>query len=270
MTLTVIVLLSFSVFSCARYRHSSGDKIVFDTINVQQVFKSAPEQPPVTYRLDVDFVYPSSMSDTAKLARLQAAFTEKFFDDFSGLSPRKAVDSLLAQQKSYFQTILSPGDFEDEEPTDFASEYHLIMKNEVVFQGAGLVSFVVESEDYWGGAHPLHSIAGYVFNLATGEFLTEDNFAGAHYGQNIGKLISASIAAMYSLNAGETLEDIGFDSNQIAPNGNFTVDAEGITYYYNEYEIACYAVGQSRAFIPYSELSVYIRPDSPLARLIKK
>jgi hypothetical protein len=269
MTLSAAICLLFAS-SCSRYSRPSDSRIDFDTIIVQQVFQSEPEKSPLTYSLDVRFVFPAVMADTARLARLQAAVVSKFFiDDYSGLSPQAAAESMLVQQRNYFLTINPPGDWMADTPHDSVPAYYLTLKNDFVFQGDGLLSFTVESESFEGGAHPQHNISGYVYNLATGSFLSEDAFAGENYRQNIGDLITAQIAEMHHLDNGQTLEDIGFDANQILPNGNFTVDSTGITYYYNEYEIAPYYIGDSRVFIPFSELKVYIRPDSPLALLIK-
>ena len=65
------------------------------------------------------------------------------------------------------------------------------------------------------------------------------------------------------------LENIGFFSvEEIFPNGNFLVDEDGITYTFNEYEIAAYVVRETNVFLPYAEILYLLKKDSPIAKLI--
>ena len=72
----------------------------------------------------------------------------------------------------------------------------------------------------------------------------------------------------YNMNP-KDLENIGFFSvEEIFPNGNFLVDEDGITYTFNEYEIAAYVVRETNVFLPYAEILYLLKKDSPIAKLI--
>ena len=65
------------------------------------------------------------------------------------------------------------------------------------------------------------------------------------------------------------MENIGFFSvEEIFPNGNFLVDGDGITYTFNEYEIAAYVVRETNVFLPYAEIQYLLKKESPIAKLI--
>ena len=67
------------------------------------------------------------------------------------------------------------------------------------------------------------------------------------------------------------LENIGFFSvDEIYPNNNFYVDDQGITYTFNEYEVAAYVVGPVHVHLSFDEVSVLLKPDTPVARLAGK
>ncbi|GHV08859.1 hypothetical protein FACS1894160_3850 [Bacteroidia bacterium] len=97
--------------------------------------------------------------------------------------------------------------------------------------------------------------------------MTENDFAGDDFEQNMSAVIVQKILEANELNNPDQLENLGFYGSEILPNGNFTLNDKGITYYFNEYEIAAYFVGVTEVFIPYEELNIYIISDSPIASL---
>ena len=77
------------------------------------------------------------------------------------------------------------------------------------------------------------------------------------------------IAKQNNVANNKELENIGFFSiDEIFPNGNFMVDETGITYSFNEYEIAAYVVGATHVQLPYKEIRHLLRDDSPISSLI--
>ena len=58
-----------------------------------------------------------------------------------------------------------------------------------------------------------------------------------------------------------------FSIDEIFPNGNFLIDDNGITYTFNEYEIAAYVVGATNVHLPYEEIQYLLKKESPIAHL---
>jgi hypothetical protein len=64
------------------------------------------------------------------------------------------------------------------------------------------------------------------------------------------------------------LENLGYyPIDEIVPNNNFTIDNNGITYYFNVNEIGDVMVGLSQVFIPYEEINIYMKKENPIAFL---
>ena len=57
-----------------------------------------------------------------------------------------------------------------------------------------------------------------------------------------------------------------FTIEDIVPNDNFWLSAEGINYSYNQYEIAPYSMGVIDVTVPYSELKNILLPESIVSR----
>jgi hypothetical protein len=287
--LAVYCTAFFCLSSCNEKIKSFENEIAFDTIRIDKTFQSKTGKPELTYKMDLAFVYPKSFKNNEKLKVIQSAFVDKFFpysSNYTHLSPKIAVDSFLVQYNDYFQSLCL-SKFNDEIET--AEEHHhanhsdsleeeknnypfyFNIENKIVFNRNNLISFTVESDMFEGGAHGSHGIFGYVLNLNTGEFISEDAFAGINYKKNLSSVIVSKILKANNLVNEKELLDIGYDDiGEIAPNGNFTVDEKGITYYFNEYEIAAYYVGSTKVFIPYEELKIFITDDNPIAILSKK
>jgi len=147
--------------------------------------------------------------------------------------------------------------------------YELNLEDEILYNRNNFISFIVRNTNYEGGMHGSYSVYGYVIDLNTGKFLTEEDFAGNNYKKNLSSVMVQKIAAAKGLDRVSELEDIGYNAiEDIIPNENFTIDDKGITYYFNECEIAAYFVGVTEVFISYEELKAYISIDSPISFLV--
>jgi hypothetical protein len=262
----------FFCISCKDKTKTTNNAISFDTIRIDetQPSENVDSGANISCRLKITFIYPNSYKDADILHKLQSAFTERVFSmKYAGLSPQQAVDSFKMQYiKDFRGEIFSNEDYNLEDGSGF--QYHLDLENKIIYSGNDLISFSVESESFEGGAHGAHSIFGYVIDLKTGEYITEESFAGTNYKKNLSEAIIKKIAEANKVSNSEQLENMGYNYvSDIVPNGNFTVDEKGITYYFNEYEIAAYFIGITKIFIPYEELKIFITDDNPITPLIK-
>ena len=268
----ILILFVFSTvlnISCVKKLSSTDNDIVFDTIQTDKSDSIDYKKSKLECNLHISFTYPVSYNKTSQLGDLQKIFIEKFFPpQYSNLSPQEAMEKFSAKYISDFKAIKPEDFFEEdhilEDENNFM--YELSLENEIRYNRNNFISFVVKSIIYEGGAHGSNSIYGYVIDLNTGKILTEEDFAGKNYKKNLASLIAQKIAASKDLKDASQLENIGFFSiENIVPNENFILDDKGITYYFNEYEIAAYFVGTTEVFIPYEELKAYITNDNQIS-----
>lgn len=119
----------------------------------------------------------------------------------------------------------------------------------------GWQSYCCASSDYQGGAHGMYGETYRVFDLATGEQVRQSDFLrdGADEDEELSDLLYESVLAGLD----EEQEDGLFGTP--APNENFSVSDEGVTWHYNPYEIAPYAFGVLEATLTWEELKPFLK-----------
>lgn len=114
----------------------------------------------------------------------------------------------------------------------------------------GFLNYNVSGSDYmFGAAHGYYYFAPVVIELRTGCRLREEQLFKEDYREGLAQLL------FYYLEQSENYEDgmLLWDEG-IYPNNNFLLTADGISYFYNPYEITAYAYGLIQVDIPASAL----------------
>jgi hypothetical protein len=77
------------------------------------------------------------------------------------------------------------------------------------------------------------------------------------------KLSKQAFFEKHSLNAEKSLSEQGFwfENDEFKPNENFMLTAEGLTLFFNAYEVAPYVVGSTRLVLPWNQLRPLLKPD---------
>jgi hypothetical protein len=277
-----IFILFFSACSfcllfitCERKISSIDNNVSFDSIQINETYHLFNDTAKPACNLQILFAFPNTSSDEQSLKTLQTIFTEKMYGNFfSALTPQKATNDYTTQYIETFEQYENSvtkedsieGEGEDEYKDETGFSYYTRLKNTVLFNKNGFISFTVNSLVYEGGAHSSQSIYGYVINLQTGQLLQEEDFAGINFNRNVAKLLAQKIAENNGLEDPVDLENIGYNSvEDIVPNNNFTIDEKGITYYFNENEIAGTMLGLIPVFIPYEEINIYMKKEGPIS-----
>ena len=267
-------LFGFLFFSSCNYyfkKTESNNNLTLDTIRINKIHSPNNDSTNFKCKIDLTFIYPKTWSDENGLKKLQSIFIrETLQEQFANLTPQEATEAFVAQYFAEFDSIAFEeypmDEYEMEDETGFA--YYMQLKNEITYNQNQFISFAVETHLYEGGAHGSNNIHGYVINLNSKKLLKEEDFSGINYSQNMAGLMKQKLAKKNELSDPNKLENIGYTSlSDIKPNGNFTIDEKGITYYFNEYEIAAYFLGTTRIFIPYEEFNIYLMKYSPISSI---
>jgi hypothetical protein len=250
------------------------NEIRFDTLQVRETYHLLGDSANPYCTLESSFIYPSEYNDKKALDKLTRHFIQTFFgEDETAPTPKDAMDQYVEKYMADYRELES--DFKEESeitgkkpPQESWYAYYEISFNEIIYNKRHLVSYTVAIEYYTGGAHGGHGYNHYVLSLETGDDLNEDDIFKDDYQNELARLIVDAIAADHHMTTPEDLENIGyFNVKEIYPNNNFYVNGDGITYTFNEYEIAAYYVGKIDVFLPYDKIRHLMREDSPVAPL---
>ena len=249
----------------------SENPIQFDSLFVEKTYHFFDVDTNPKCLLQINFVYPVNYSNKEILNLTLQQFVSVYFgDDYKTLTPKDAAekyaDNFINAYKEIekeFKVEMENHDMEEFDETWYANEES--SSNQIVYNRNDLLSLVVSKGYYYGGAHGGHNYANRVIDLKTGRRIMEDEIFEDDYHDDLAKIIIDVIALSHNVEMAE-LENIGFyNLDEISSNNNFYVDEIGITYTYNEYEIAAYVLGAVSVQIPYENIRHLLRRESPLS-----
>lgn len=247
--------------------------IRFDTMALKESYHIKNIETNPGCSLQINFVFPVEYQNQQVLKAVQQQFVGAFLgDDYMQSSPREAVNQYAENYLNDFKKRET--DFESDveehgsEPNDEWYSSYEILSDSIYYNQNDLLSMVVSKEYDTGGAHNAHHYTNRVIDLKTGERVTEAAVFIEDYQDDLAKIIVDAIALYNNVDKASDLENIGFfNVNEIYPNKNFYVDEVGITYTFNEYEIAAYVVGATSVRIPYEKIRHLLRKESPIAHI---
>ncbi|RRD73188.1 DUF3298 and DUF4163 domain-containing protein [Tannerella forsythia] len=254
-------------------RKVKENDIRFDTMALKESYHIKNIETNPGCSLQINFVFPVEYQNQQVLKAVQQQFVGAFLgDDYMQSSPREAVNQYAENYLNDFKKRET--DFESDveehgsEPNDEWYSSYEILSDSIYYNQNDLLSMVVSKEYDTGGAHNAHHYTNRVIDLKTGERVTEAAVFIEDYQDDLAKIIVDAIALYNNVDKASDLENIGFfNVNEIYPNKNFYVDEVGITYTFNEYEIAAYVVGATSVRIPYEKIRHLLRKESPIAHI---
>ena len=244
---------------------SAGPSIAFRVARC--VRPPTADGPGVDVKYEVE--WPQRAASTQALARVRAAIWAAIVleeDNQEGATPAFDADRALeARAEALHREYL---DFRRDFP-DSARQWHSHGTARVTFRHPAAVAVRVETDEFTGGAHPNARAIHLVFDPASGRTLGPwDVFLPARSDELL-KRIKAAIRKVRGLDERASLEAEGFWEKEIAPR-NMSVDARGVVFTNNSYDIACHSMGGTEIRLAWAELEGLLDPDSPLAPLWKE
>ena len=231
----------------------------------------------------IRYAYPVAVNASDEvLAKLQRAVCQTVLGDaFLDMRPRQAIEAYAAMKHNeYIQNNLPllqewAIDHEDEPLGETLFNEELIISAAPIGNLTGnsqlstlnpqlsapsLWSYAMDVYEYTGGAHGNRYLLIQNYDLQTGDAVSEQDFFIDDYYEPLKTLLLEALIAQ--TDEAETMKDLrrlGYSVADVVPNENFYVTPEGITYVYNPYEIAPYAMGCIQISLPWDSLRHLLR-----------
>jgi hypothetical protein len=156
--------------------------------------------------------------------------------------------------------------------TDYPMNWELSRSIEVQYSDEKIFSVSFTEYSYLGGAHPNSYTVFTVLELNSGNKITLEDIFIANYEPILNKIAEQEFRKLKELEEYEDLDEAGFwfDDNKFSINDNFALSDEGLTFYYNNYEITAYAYGPTELIIPLAKISQLIKDGGILAEFMKQ
>lgn len=125
-----------------------------------------------------------------------------------------------------------------------------------------VLSYAVERYMYLGGAHGINNRLLLNYDCSTGRLLTEQDVFVPDSEEAIRQLLLLNLVRQNDdLSLISDIENSGYQSDAIRPNGNFYFSEEGVVYIFNPYEIGPYSLGETDICIPVDEIRPYLNQE---------
>ena len=175
--------------------------------------------------------------------------------------PRKyaSIDAALDAFMRAYQDSKQQGSL----PTAFWEERTVA----ILYQSPAIVSVQFDLSFFFGGLHPQYAATFVSFNATAGTRITLDDVLVAGYRPRLTRIAENEFRAERGITPGMTLHDAGyifFKNDTFALTDNFWIGPQGVTFFYNAYDIAPYSMGTTELLLTYREIRELIRPDGLL------
>lgn len=126
-----------------------------------------------------------------------------------------------------------------------------------------VLSLQDDEDGYTGGAHGFSNTNLLSLNLNTGKPFKLNDILLDGAKKKLLSIGEQHFRDIHQLEPNSSLEEAGFDfdKNKFTFSKNFAILKKGLLFYYNSYDIASYATGPTKLFIPYNELTGLVNMD---------
>lgn len=125
----------------------------------------------------------------------------------------------------------------------------------------GLVNYTINFFEYTGGAHPNSYCTTLTFDPNDGHEVTISEIMKEGYEEPLIELITQSIISFLNVKDVAELDEVIFDHKELYISKNVVMGKDKLTFIYNKYDIAPYAVGEIIAEIPYEKLQDILKQE---------
>ena len=274
----VLSVMATCLVSCFLLSGCNGQKqIDSETVKTVKVEEQAHLQddtvsPACKITIDYSYLAESDAADSIAQRINRTIQAHVLGKEYIRMNPEVAVDSFKntyinnyrKDVNEFYQEDIKNGTPKDELPTWYNYEYGLTTH---FSEGKeGILNFIVETFEYTGGAHPNSWNKWMNFEKNTGKLLAlKDVFMAGSEKPMSDMLLEELITEMAtrledsSITSLEGLQNAGIlnSTNMYVPD-NFLLEKEKVSFLYNKYDIAPYAVGVITLSLPYTSVEKYM------------
>lgn len=275
--ISIGVLFSIIFSSChSNDKKSETSSLTFDSLKLTKVYYLDNDSTKPSCHLSISFIYPTKGLPEKDLKILRSNFIATMFDEaYTDSLPKAAArcyaDDYVRLYKEDAKSFYKDDASDSEENQRNYYSYFETLTNRLILNQYSLLSFQVEQKNYKGGTNSFTTFHNYVIYLKTGEFLTEEAIFNLGYEKALRPLLIAKLLQQNNAKNIAELEELGyFGIEEIAPNHNFLIDGEGISYIFNRGESSALSLDEIRVHFSFNEIEAILKPNSPLAPLLKE
>lgn len=272
-TVSLLVLLlaaSGFFFSCGNIVNKNAGALEFDSIQVNETAHLFGDTAKPACNLVINFAYVSKSTDERMKDSLNTFFLSACFGDkYMTMTPEEAMKKYTEKYVTDYRKDLEPmykkdeQDKEDDASMEAWYSYYKGIESHVQLYTKQLLVYRIDYNEYTGGAHGIYMSSFLNMNLQTLSPIRLDDLFVNDYSEALTDLLWNQLMADNKVTSRQELEDMGYvTTGNLEPTENFYLGKEGITFYYNVYDIAPYVMGPVKITLPYEMMQHLLSDDS--------
>ena len=252
--------------------NKNAGALEFDSIQVNETAHLFGDTAKPACNLIINLAYASQssdgkMKDSLNTYCLSACFGEKYM----GMTPEEAVKKYTEKYVGDYRKDLEPLYRKDEQDKENAGEigawysYYKGIESHVQLYTGHLLVYRIDYNEYTGGAHGIYMSTFLNLDLRTLAPIRLDDLFAGDYKEQLTDLLWNQLMADNKVATRQELEDMGYvTTGDLTPTENFYLSKDGITFYYNVYDIAPYVMGPVKITLPYKMMQ-HLLSDETMA-----
>lgn len=279
-TVSLLVFLlaaSGFFFSCGNIMNKNAGALEFDSIQVNETAHLFGDTAKPACNLVINFAYATKSSDEKLKDSLNTYFLSACFGDkYMMLAPQEAVKKYTEKYVSDYRKDLEAlykkdeQDKEDNASMEAWYSYYKSIESHVQLYIKHLLVYRIDYNEYTGGAHGIYMSSFLNMDLRTLSPIRLDDLFVGGYNEALTDLLWNQLMADNKVTTRQELEDLGYaTTGELEPTENFYLSKEGITFYYNVYDIAPYVMGPVQITLPYEMMQHLLSDDTMVLNEVK-
>ncbi len=251
-----MIILLFVLFSAV----FAQSELKYEVVKVNKVYTDpgSPKDTLLTYILE----YPK-FDESGKYAKTAKFLNEQVNSLYS--------DSDAKGKEDYEYFLAGYKEYANETEGVFpAIPWYIEKRVDYTSPADGVGTLTYSGYQYSGGAHGGSWVYYNNYDLKKQTKLVLSDVMVKNYQKTLLSVGEKLFRKLKGLSPGQGLEDeFWFENNKFHFNDNFLFTPEGLIFYYNEYEIACYACGTTELLIPWKEIKTLVQKNGLLGKFSK-
>ena len=273
---TTILLIALLIAGCWLASCSNTGQpsrnLQFEEITLSKSEHLFADESKPACNLSIDFAFVNNANtigakDSINAYLLSALFGKKY----QQLSPQEAMEGYAKEYVTNYRADLEPmiqkdiDNHIDKDQLTAWYSYEQELKGSIETYKGMLLSYCTYKNEYSGGPHGMYTTEFTNLNLSTLQPILLDELFVEDYQETLTELLWYQLALDNGVETRDELEEMGYaTTGELAPTENFYINEEGITFYYNVYEIAPYSMGPTQITLSYDMLEYILNYENKL------
>jgi len=207
-----------------------------DTISVSTTM-------PYDLKVEMDFMDGASETNAEASELINRQLISHFLDQKDEVDVNRAVNTFI-------ERLANQMELEDDAP-----EMYDYYTGRADFGMSGIINYSLTENYYGGGAHPTSVTTLLRFNADTGRQINLEEIFVDSCMHTLTERLTQRLMHNLGVETLDSLHNLGYlDMIDMFVTDNFTLDKDSISFFYNQYDIAPYAMGTTTLKFSYDEL----------------